>query len=61
MTPSKNARGPPKIFFSIFSKNVASSKKLFDEEIVSKKKVIFIFVARHTFPSKGTWPLETVF
>ncbi len=56
----------PKIFFSEFSWKIPlSSKKRLDEKIFKIsfpiKKVIFIFIARCPFPSKGTWPPKIVF
>ncbi len=46
----------PKIFFSIFNKNVVFSEKLLNEKIFQTsfpiKKIIFIFVAERPLPFK---------
>ncbi len=57
---------PAKYFFPYFLQNCSFfRKKLLDEKIFKTsfpiKKVIFIFVDGHSFPSKETWPPETVF
>ncbi len=56
---------PPKFFPHFLQKCGFFRKKLLNEKIFETsfptKKVTFIFIVRHPFPSRGTWPLETVF